>query len=87
MCVRGPEVFYSVHFPDDYGFYPARDLPIDEDWPVAKCLEFAMGARPISIKLVHGCGLYLEHEDFWIFGQSPEEVGRVALEWPSEDEA
>jgi hypothetical protein len=82
MCVRGPELFYSVRFIDDYGFYPARDLWVSKGWSVSRCLEFAMGARPVSIQTIHGYGAYLEHEDFWIFGQSPSDVERVAAEWP-----
>ncbi len=85
MRIRGPEVFYSVQFADDYGFYPACDLLIDEDWPVARCLEFAMGARPVSVEPVLGYGAYLEHEDFWIFGRTPAEVAAVGLEWPEDD--
>lgn len=85
MNIRGPERFFSVQFADDYGFFAVLDLPVNEDWPVAKSLEFAMGKRPLSIETIYGYGAYLEHEDFWIFGRTPEEVAAVAVEWPAGD--
>ena len=85
MRIRGPESFYSVQFADDYGFYPVRELLIDESWPIEQRLEFAMGARPVSIEQVLGYGAYLEHEDFWIFGRTPEEAEWIAAEWPIEE--
>lgn len=85
MNIRGPESFYSVQFADDYGLYPTSDLQANEDWPVARALEFAMGSRPIGVEEAFGYGAYLEHEDFWIFGRTPEEVETVAAEWPAEE--
>ena len=85
MQLRGPERFYSIYCADDYGFYPLDDLPITADWPLAKSLEFAMGARPLSVETVFGYGAYLEHEDFWVFGRTAAEVLSVAREWPVED--
>ncbi|HVC47015.1 MAG TPA: hypothetical protein VND90_07185 [Terracidiphilus sp.] len=84
MEIRGPEDFYFVQMADVCGFYPTIDLGADENWPELKCLEFAMGWRPVSVERVFGYGAYLEHEDFWIFGRTPEEVEIVAAEWPAE---
>jgi hypothetical protein len=85
--VRGPEKFYSVCFKDDYGFYPVDDLFEYQDWPTARCLEFVMGYRPVSFTVITGYGIYIEHEDFWVFGKTPEEVRAVAYEWPEDDVA
>ncbi len=82
--IRGPESFYSVQFADDYGFFPVGDLPVGHDWPLAKGLEFAMGARPVSIERIFGYGAYLKHEGFWIYGRTFAEVEAVAQEWPLE---
>ena len=81
-----PDDFYAVYFADDFGFYPANDLyGFDEEWDLAKCLEFVMGAPPVCIHLVRGYGKYLEHEDFWVVGRTPEELQEIFAEWPEGD--
>ena len=85
MHIRGPEWFFSVWFADDHGFYPVGDLFVTEEWPIARCLGFAMGGRPIRFGTALGYGAFLEHEDFWIFGRTPEEVERISEEWPIDD--
>jgi len=85
MEIRCPEQFYSLQFKDDYGFYPVEDLPQLDDWSTARCLEFVMCDAPISTAVQTGYGIYLEHEDFWVFGKSPEEAFAVAEEWPEDD--
>jgi hypothetical protein len=87
MQVRGPERFYSVCFKDDYGFYRVDDLFEYQDWPTARRLEFVMGDRPVSFTVMNGFGIYIKHEDFWVFGRTPEEVTAVADEWPEGDAA
>ena len=87
MEVRGPELFYSVIFKDDYGFYPVDDLFEYGDWPSTRCLGFVMGDRPVSFTVITGYGIYIEHEDFWVIGKSPKEVRAVAEEWSEEDAA
>ena len=87
MKTRGPEQFYSVQFKDDYGFYPVEDLPQFEDCPTARCLEFVMGDKPISIAVLTGYGIFLQHEDFWVFGRTQEEAVAVAEEWPETEAA
>ena len=44
-----------------------------------------MGERPVGIDTAFGYGAFLEHEDFWIFGRTPEEVEWIATEWPIEE--
>jgi hypothetical protein len=87
MEIRGPERFYSVLFKDDYGFYPVDDLFEYQNWPTARCLGFVMGDRPVSFTVPTGFGIYIEHEGFWVFGRTPEEVLVVADEWPEQDVA
>ncbi len=87
MKVRGPELFYSVIFKDDYGFYPVDNLFEYVDWPTVCCLGFVMGDMPVSFTVLTGFGIYVEHEDFWVFGRTPEEALAVADEWPEEDVA
>ena len=82
MEVRGPEQFCSILFRDDYGFWPVNELVEVRDWPVADWLESVMGDRPVSIALLSGYGIYIPHEDFWVFGATPQEVRAVAEEWP-----
>jgi hypothetical protein len=84
LKARGPESFYSMRFKDDYGFYPVGDLFAYKDWSTTDCLEFVMGGRPISIAVLTGYGIYLQHEDFWVFGRTVGEVIAVAEEWPEE---
>jgi hypothetical protein len=87
MEIRGPEQFYSVCFKDDYGFYPVDDLFEHQDWPTARCLEFVMGDRPVSFTKITGFVIYVEHEDFWVFGKSFMEVRTVVAEWQEEEPA
>jgi hypothetical protein len=84
MEIRGPERFYSVCFKDDHGFYPVGDLFEFQDWPTARRLGFVMGDRPVSIAVLTGYGIYIEHEDIWVFGRTTDEVLEVAAEWPEE---
>jgi len=44
-----------------------------------------MGNQPHSLSAQTGYGIYLEHEDFWVFGKSPEEAFAVEEEWPEGD--
>lgn len=76
-----------MRFKDDYGFYPANDLFEHQDWPTARCLEFVMGDRPASFTILRGYGIHIEHEGFWVFGTTPEEVLAVASEWPVDVDA
>jgi hypothetical protein len=76
-----------VLFKDDYGFYPVGDLFEYQDWPTARCLEFVMGDGPANFTVVSGYGIHIEHEDFWVFGATPEEATAVADEWPEEEPA
>jgi hypothetical protein len=85
MQVRGPEQFYSVCFKDDYGFYPVDDLFEYQGWPTARCLEFVMGDRPVCSTVITGFGIYIKHEDFWVFGKSSTEVRTVVAEWQEEE--
>lgn len=87
MEVRGPERFYSVLFMDDYGFYPVDDLFEYLDWPTARCLGFVMGSQPVSFTVLTGYGIYIENEDFWVFGKNSKEVREVAAEWQEEEAA
>lgn len=86
--IRGPESFYSVLFQDDCGFYPVaelRDWPDGEGWTTGRCLQWAMGSQPRSFTIIQGYGIFLEEEDFWVFGKSQKEVLAVANEWPGDD--
>jgi hypothetical protein len=85
MEIRGPELFYSVHFKNDYGFYPVDNLFEYQDWSTERCLRFIMGDRPASFTVLTGYGIYIEHEDFWVFGRTADEVLAVADEWPIEE--
>jgi hypothetical protein len=88
MMIRGPEAFYSVDFRDDIGFFPVADLldwPDDEEWSSFKYLQWEMGRWPRSFTILRGYGIFIEHEDFWVFGKTPGEVRAVADEWPEED--
>jgi hypothetical protein len=87
MKVRGPEFFYSVIFKDDYGFYPVDDLFEYQDWSTARCLGFVMGNQIVSFTVLMGFGIYIENEDFWVFGTSFEEVKMVATEWQEQEAA
>lgn len=81
MEVRGPERFYSVLFRDDYGFYPVDDLFEYQDWSTAHCLGFVMGNQIVSFTVLMGYGIYIENEDFWVFGRISDEVRTVAADW------
>jgi len=81
MRVRGAEWFYSVRFRDGYGFYPVGDLFEYQDWSTARCLEFVMGDSPASFTVLNGYGIYIDNEDFWLFGRTRDEVLAVAGEW------
>jgi len=85
MEPKQPEDFYVAQFADDYGLYPISEVPSFEGWDLAHSLEFLMGAPPISIGVIRGYGAYIEHEDFWVVGKTPEELEWVVQEWPEED--
>jgi hypothetical protein len=46
-----------------------------------------MGDRPVSFTVIIGFGIYIKHENFWVFGATPEEATAVADEWPEEEPA
>ncbi|HEV2215296.1 MAG TPA: hypothetical protein VGR64_08415, partial [Terracidiphilus sp.] len=68
-----------------FGFPPVNDVAEFDDWDLAKSLEFLMGARPMTIHIVRGYGMYLEHEDFWVVGRTQDELREIVEEWPEDD--
>ncbi len=84
--IRGPERFYSLRFRDDIGFYPVEDLFEYPEWTTLQRLEFVMANSPTDFAILVGFGIFVESEDFWVFGRSREEVRAVAEEWTEEEE-
>lgn len=87
MNVRGPESFYSIQLPDEFAFLPVDDLPEVAGLSTFDCLAFELGRRVVGFTVARGYGIFIEHEDSWVFGRTVEEVGAVASEWPRDQDA
>lgn len=85
MMNRRLENFYSIYFTDDYGFYPVSGVSEVERQNLAGSLEFLMGECPKSIGIVRRYGAYIEHEDFWVVGRTPQELENIVDEWSEDD--
>lgn len=83
--ILGPEVFFYGESADNHGYIPERLLDRTNGKSLKNAVTDALGFSPNFISQHTGYGIFLEHEDTWIFGYTRADALIVSEEWPIEE--
>jgi hypothetical protein len=83
--IHGPEIYFYGESKDNHGYIPERLLDRSSGKSLKNAVSEALGFVPDFISQHYGYGIFLTHEDTWVFGYTRADALIVSEEWPVED--